>query len=186
MEISKARVFHDFMNGVVTGKDVSTAKKTYKEAKTFYSSIEHSIEDDRVMYEVYSYSAGDPTQVGNLNWGLTVMAPIYVNNECNMTRGHFHEDLDCAEFYFCLQGEGLLLFMDKEGTCFAEKMEVGSVHHIDGKYAHRLVNVGDIPLKVGACWPTTAGHDYKSIEEKPFTVRVFKENNEIVCKDTSE
>ena len=69
--------------------------------------------------------------------------------------------------------------MDESGECYAEKMSVGTVHHIDGRLAHRLVNTGDEQLHVGACWPTNAGHDYEKVEKMPFSVRIFKENGEI-------
>ena len=39
---------------------------------------------------VYSYSKGDNI-LGNLQWGLTVLKPVYSFDECNMTKGHFHE-----------------------------------------------------------------------------------------------
>lgn len=177
MDINAASVHQDFLNGVLQGNDVEVSKKQYKDAQTIYKSIDETLDKDTVMYEVYTYSKGDPKQEGNLNWGLTVMKPILVKKECNITRGHFHENLNCAEIYFCLHGEGLLLFMDENNHCFAEKMECGSVHHIDGKLAHRLVNTGDEELRVGACWPTTAGHDYARIENNPFKVRIYKEEN---------
>ena len=79
------------------------------------------------------------------------MKPVLVNGECNITRGHFHQALNCDEIYFCFQGEGLLLYMDENGKCWAEKMSAGSVHYIDGRLAHRLVNTGDGELHIGAC-----------------------------------
>lgn len=183
MKICSAKITHDYLNGVIEGEDVATSKKLYKDAKSFYKEVDPNLADDTVMYEVYSYSQGNPAQAGNLNWGLTVMKPVYVNGECNITRGHFHEDLDCAEIYFCLGGEGLLLLMDEEGNCHAEEMKVGTVHHIDGKLAHRLVNTGNEDLKVGACWPTTAGHDYARIEKDPFKVRIFKKDGQIIVEE---
>lgn len=183
MQIKQAKITHDYLDGVIEGKEVSTSKKLYKDAKTFYREEDPNLDEETVMYEVYSYSQGNPEQVGNLNWGLTVMKPVYVNGECNITRGHFHENLDCAEIYFCLGGTGLLLLMDENGNCYAEEMKVGTVHHIDGKLAHRLVNTGEEDLKVGACWPTTAGHDYARIEKSPFTVRVFKKDDKILVEE---
>lgn len=183
MKIVDAKVYQDYLNGVMKGDDVVVSKKLFKDAKHFYEDSDCTLDDETIMYEVYSYAQGDAKQNGNLNWGLTVMKPVYINNECNMTRGHFHEDLNCAEFYFCLRGEGLLLLMDENGNCHAEKMSVGSVHYIDGKLAHRLVNTTEEELRVGACWPTTSGHDYARIEKDPFTVRIFKENNEIIIKE---
>lgn len=186
MEIRRAKVFQDYLEGVLIGNEVSTNKKIYKDAKTFYASIDRNVQDDEIMYEVYVYTQGEPKQAGNLNWGLTVMKPVYVNQECNITRGHFHENLNCAEIYFCLHGTGLLLLMDDKGVCSAEEMSVGSVHHIDGKLAHRLVNTSDTELKVGACWPSDAGHDYQRIEEDPFKVRIYKIDGEIVVKEDSK
>lgn len=183
MEIEKAKIYHDYVEGIFHGDTVVTSKKTYKEVKSLYKKQDYQISDDTIMYEVYSYSEGDAQQIGNLNWGLTIMKPVYVNEECNMTRGHFHVNLDCAEFYFCLGGSGILLLMDEFGKCTAEEMKFGSVHHINGRLAHRLVNTGDCDLKVGACWPSNAGHDYKRIEELPFTVRIFKRDNQIVMEE---
>ena len=117
--------------------------------------------------------------LGNLNWGLTVLKPVYSHNECNMTKGHFHVNKDCAEIYFGIAGVGLLLLMDEEGHTWAEKVYEGSLHHIDGRIAHRLVNTGDEDLKVGACWPTSAGHDYHAIEKREFGYRVYKRNGQI-------
>ncbi len=183
MKVEKMSVIHDFYDGVLNGKEVISAKKLYRDAQGFYINIDETLDKDTIMYEVYSYSKGEPKQVGNLNWGLTVLKPVLVDGECNMTRGHFHEDLDCAEIYIGLGGEGLLLLMDETGQCHAQKVEKGSIHHIDSQLAHRLINTGDCDMKVGACWNTTAGHDYERIEKNPFTVRVFKENEQIVFKD---
>ena len=96
-----------------------------------------------------------------------------------MTKGHFHVNKDCAEIYFGIAGVGLLLLMDEEGHTWAEKVYEGSLHHIDGRIAHRLVNTGDEDLKVGACWPTSAGHDYHAIEKREFGYRVYKRNGQI-------
>lgn len=186
MEIKEPSILQDYLDGVLTGSDVQTSAKLFKDAKGFYENSDCELADDTVMYEVYSYSKGDPKQAGNLNWGLTVMKPVYVNHECNITRGHFHKDLNCAEMYFCLHGEGLLLLMDTAGNCHAEKMFTGSVHHIDGTLAHRLVNTGKEELRVGACWPTTAGHDYARIEREPFKVRIYKENDTIIVRERTK
>ena len=111
------------------------------------------------------------------------MQPVCVNGECNVTRGHFHENLDCDEIYCGMGGEGLLLLMDEDYHCHAEKVKCGSVHYIDGHLAHRLVNTGNSELKVQCMWPSNAGHDYKRVEEHPFTVRVFKENGELKVEE---
>ena len=78
--------------------------------------VDLSVSDDQVMYEVYTY------EHDGLCYGLTVMQPVCVNGECNVTRGHFHEDLDCDEIYCGMGGEGLLLLMDEDYHCHAEKV----------------------------------------------------------------
>lgn len=175
MEILEPSVIHHISQGVLEGKDVETYTKKYHEVSYLY---EKPREDDPVVYEVYSYSKGEDV-LGNLNWGLTVLKPVLSHDECNMTKGHFHENKDCVEFYFGIQGEGLLLLMDESGHTWAEKVFEGSLHHINGHVAHRLVNTGDVDLKVGACWPTSAGHDYAAIKEKEFGYRVKKVDDQI-------
>lgn len=175
MKVIEPSVIHHIQDGVLEGKDVESYTKRYHEVNCLYKKLR---EDDPIVYEVYSYSKGKDV-LGNLNWGLTVLKPVYSHDECNMTKGHFHEDKDCAEIYFGIAGEGLLLLMNENGETWAEKVYEGSLHHIDGTIAHRLVNIGDVDLKVGACWPTSAGHDYAAIEAKEFGYRIYKKNGQI-------
>lgn len=175
MEIVEPAVIHHIQNGVLEGEGVESYTKSYHEVKYLY---ENPREDNPVVYEVYSYFKGADV-LGNLCWGLTILKPVYSHGECNMTKGHFHSLKECAEIYFGIAGEGLLLLMDEHGYTWAEKVYEGSLHHIDGKIAHRLVNIGEDDLKVGACWPTSAGHDYAAIEKKEFGYRIFKRNKKI-------
>lgn len=163
--------------GIPEGASVVRSEKQYKDVRNLY---ENPREDNPIVYEVYTYTEGEESKLGNLNWGLTVMHPVYSNGECNMTKGHFHSNRDCAEFYFCTQGEGLLLLMDEEGNTWAEVMKPGSLHHIDGHVAHRCVNTGDTDLYIGACWPSASGHDYAAIDEREFGFRVKKVDGELV------
>lgn len=177
MKVIDARVMHHLSNGVPEGENVTKAVKQYRDVAYLY---ENPRDDNPVVYEVYTHDEG-PASPGNLFWGLTVMKPVDSHGECNMTRGHFHEDRSCTEYYFCLRGEGLLLLMDEEGTTWAERMREGSLHHIDGRLAHRCVNTSETEeLWVGACWPTVSGHDYASIERREFGYRVKRVNGEIV------
>ncbi len=178
MEIFDPKAIHDIEHGVIEGKDVICAKKYFHEVAYLYENA--NIEGDPVVYTVYSYTQQDEHVKGNLQWGLTILEPLYIHDECNMTKGHFHVDRDCAEFYFGIEGEGLLLLMDEDGHTYAQKVFKGSLHHIDGHVAHRLVNTGKVPLKVGACWPTTAGHDYEAIEQREFGYRIFKRQETLI------
>lgn len=181
MEIKEPRYMHNFYENIIKG-DVKHYEKYFNQVTGLYQNID-GINPDTKMYTVYSCENDDEKKLGNLYWGLTILEPVLVNGECNMTRGHFHANRDCAEYYFGTGGQGLLLFMDENGECFAEKVFKGSLHYINGKYAHRFINTCDVPCSLGACWPSAAGHDYKAIEERDFPYRVFKINGEIVIKD---
>lgn len=172
MKILEPKYKHDFFNGVITGENVIYYKKFYKDLKKIYEHIDENIPDDEVLYEVYTIESDKHSE---LLWGLTVIQPKQIQNEYNMTRGHFHLDKNQPEIYFGLSGEGLLLFMNELGECFAEKVSQNSVHYIKGKYAHRLINTGEEILKVGASWNRIAGHDYEAIENGIKFERIFKE-----------
>lgn len=181
MEIMEPKATHHFED-VIKGKNVACAVKHYHEVAYLY---ETKREDDPIVYEVYTYGEGNDKK-GNLNWGLTVLKPVLSNGECNMTKGHFHVWKEAAEYYLGVSGEGLLLLMDEEGHTWGEKVYEGSLHHVDGHYAHRLVNTGNVDLKVAACWPTSAGHDYEAIEKREFGYRIFKTENGIECRKRSK
>lgn len=179
MDILEPSVVHHLMSGAPEGENVTKAVKQYRDVANLY---ENPREDNPVVYEVYTHDVG-PDTPGNLYWGLTVMKPVDSNGECNMTRGHFHENLSCTEYYFCLRGEGLLLLMDETGHTWAERMYEGSLHHIDGRIAHRCVTTSDTEeLWVGACWPKDSGHDYARVEAHEFGYRVKRVNGELVCE----
>lgn len=181
MKIIEPQVIHRMYEGVIEGKKVKVYEKRFSQIKRIYENAE-GVDEDTLMYRVYSYEEVDAVVPGELFWGLTILEPVLVNGECNMTRGHFHQDRNCAEYYFCLGGEGVLLLMDEEGRCHAEKMFQGSLHHISGKMAHRLINTGDVPLKTGACWSPSAGHDYDAIDRHEFPYRIVRKDRIVQAK----
>jgi glucose-6-phosphate isomerase len=175
MKVIEPRLWHKIPEGVIEGAGVQYNKKYLKDVKNIYSSENiGKYDQETLVYEVYSYGEGDLLQQGNLYWGLTILQPVYIDGECNMTRGHFHEDRNCVEYYFGIEGEGLLLLMKEDGEMWAEKIMPGSLHYINGNLAHRIVNTGETILKVGACWPTNAGHDYTSTEKSKFPFKIYK------------
>jgi len=91
-----------------------------------------------------------------------------------MTKGHFHQKMDRAEFYWGIEGQGMLLLMDQDRNTWAEKMVPGSLHYIDGYIAHRTVNTGHMPLSFGACWPSDAAHYYQELIDKGFSARLLE------------
>ena len=125
---------------------------------------------DRLVYEVVSsFPVPDRTE-GGLFLGVTYIHPGKVGNEYFMTKGHFHRIRNRAEIYICMEGQGMLILMNEDRTqTWAERMEPGSVHYINGYTAHRTANTGSCILSFGACWPSDAGHDYDTISEYGFS-----------------
>lgn len=178
MKVIDRQIIHH-IDDVLKGQNVQKSTKYYHQVKDFYKDIDNSLKDDTKMYDVYSYTLEDESQVGHLYWGLTVLYPLCVHGECNMTRGHFHCNETCDEIYYGANGEGLLIFMNEKGETWAEKIYPGSLHYIKGALAHRLINTGDEVLKVVACWSTAAGHDYQRVDEHPFGYRIYKNGHQL-------
>ncbi|MGI6512245.1 MAG: glucose-6-phosphate isomerase family protein [Catenisphaera adipataccumulans] len=182
MEVKNSELTFDWLS-VPKGAHVIKSVKTYAQAKDFYLNEDRTIVDQTCMYEVYMVPAKPGS--GHLNCGITILYPLLVAGECNMTRGHFHQDLNCEEYYRCQSGQGLLMLMDEKGTCWCERMQSGSLHHIDGHWAHRVINTGSEPLRFEAYWPADSGHDYDRVKKHPFPVRVFKEHDIISFKSVT-
>lgn len=181
MYLTDPKLWFKIQDGVLDGEGVECTLKYLKDVSSLYKAdIAYAgYDSETVVYEVYSYGKGDESLKGNLFWGLTAMCPVYIDGECNMTRGHYHEDRNYAEYYLGVSGEELLLLMNDSGDMWAEKVEPGSLHYVDGRYAHRLVNTGDTVFEVGACWLTSAGHDYASVERSEFPYRVYRIDGKI-------
>jgi glucose-6-phosphate isomerase len=129
--------------------------------------------------EVYAVEFWRPVAEGvegGLFWGSSTIFPGLVGDEYFMTRGHFHVKRDRAEYYATITGTGLLLIMDEQRSTNVQEMLPGSTHYIPGHTAHRVINTGNVPLRFLACWPSDAGHDYATIDEQGFSVRVMRRN----------
>ncbi len=163
------------------GKGVQKTEKKYKDLKSLYRLEDTSIHPDTVLYEVVTLP--EEEKVGKLLWGVSIVHPIQIQGECNMTRGHYHANRDCQEYYWCMQGQGMLVLMDEKGDCRIEEVKSGSLHKIEGHVAHRLINTGSCDLMVVACWPAQSGHDYKSIENHNFPIRVFKRKDNVYVEE---
>lgn len=174
MIVKEPAVFFTKKMNELQGAIVKKTQKMGNDVQDLYQYSDGS-NDEKVAYTVYHYATGDSHEVGNLNYGLSVLEPLNFQGEYNMTRGHFHENKECAEFYWCIAGEGLLLLMDESGETWAEELYCGSVHRIEGDLGHRLVNTGETQLILGACWSPGAGYNYQRIEEQPFGFRIYKE-----------
>jgi glucose-6-phosphate isomerase len=127
---------------------------------------------DRVLYEMHITPV--PEAPGHLLHSVTVMYPGKVGDEYFMTSGHFHEDTEASEVYYCLAGQGMLLVQDRDSRCEAIAMEIGTAAYIPPGYAHRTANTGDEPFVFLAVWPSDAGHDYGTIKETGFAKLVVE------------
>jgi len=135
---------------------------------------------ETMAYTVQIYFPVPEGTAGALAFGNTTIYPGKVGNEYFMTKGHFHGQADRTEFYWCIQGKGMLILVDRERNTWAEEMFPGSLHYIGSNIAHRVANTGDTKLIFGASWPSDAGHDYEEIAKKGFSARLVEIDNKPV------
>lgn len=133
-----------------------------------------AMDKDIVAYRVSSLEPDAQGTKGGLYMGITYISPGKVGNEYFMTKGHFHLNPESTEYYWGVEGEGMLILMDEDRNVWAERMFPGSLHYIRAGVAHRVANVGDKTLVFAASWPSDAGHDYKTIAEKGFAKRLVE------------
>jgi glucose-6-phosphate isomerase len=160
------------------GKPVERVVRKIKDLKDIFYNKQavDEMDQQQTVYEVESYLPVPPGTTGGLFFGITFIHPGTVGDEFFMTKGHYHKMLDRAEFYWCIEGEGMLILMDKNRKTWVEKMRPGSLHYINGYTAHRTANTGKGILSFGACWPADAGHDYDTISQYGFSKILVDQN----------
>jgi len=163
-------------NGQLEGKSVINSVKYLKDLIDIFKDEQalSSSDGEKTIYQVQAITPVNKGVEGGLFYGTTVINPGKIGNEYYMTKGHSHQKTEKAEFYWGIQGEGLLLLMDKDRNSWAEKMFPGSLHYIHANIAHRTANTGNTPLIFGACWPSDAGHNYQEIIDKGFSARILE------------
>ncbi|MDF2537219.1 MAG: glucose-6-phosphate isomerase [Herbinix sp.] len=175
--------------GGIRGEKVSHGIKYLEQLQGVFEDREAfgAMDPKTLVYEVDSQAMVSEGTAGGLFFGTSYIHPGQVGNEYFMTKGHYHNRRESAEYYWGIEGSGLLLLMEESGSIRAEQVIPGSLHYIPGNTSHRLVNTGTTVLTVGACWPSDAGHDYKSIEENGFTARVVNVDGKpvVLCKEGS-
>jgi len=160
---------------------METYAKKAGQLKQCYASPMPIETEELLAYEVASQcTQKENPQIGSMQFGVTYLKPYTVNGEFSMTRGHFHLDTRYDEYYQGLSGQGFLLMWDGASEVFAEPIFPGSVHYINGKYAHRLINTSlTEELKVAAIWNVKSGHNYASIDESGFPIRCFLSDGKV-------
>jgi glucose-6-phosphate isomerase len=132
-------------------------------------------QEDVVLYEVYELER--PEMAGELLHGISIVHPGVVGEEYFMTKGHFHAELDTAEVYYCLNGQGMMVMETPEGEWAVEELRPGRVLYVPPRWAHRSVNTGqNEDLVTFFVYPGHAGHDYGTIEGQGFRKLVMEKN----------
>jgi glucose-6-phosphate isomerase len=127
-------------------------------------------DDDPLIYRVHLIPV--PETNAEIQCSTTVLEPGRIGDEYHMTKGHFHEIRDRSEVYVGLAGEGRLVMATEDGRHAVEPLGPGTVSYVPGGWAHRSVNVGDVPLVFFAAYVGDAGHDYGTIAERGLPVMV--------------
>lgn len=158
--------------------DVRETVKTLGQLENIFrdEGARRSMYQDTVVYRVQAWCPVPEGTEGAQFWGTTTIEPGQVDSEYFMTHGHFHHKRDRTEFYSTIDGEGVLILMDEARKTWMESMSPGSLHFIPPKVAHRVANSGKAPLRLVACWPSDAGHDYGAVRRLGFGARLLNVN----------
>jgi glucose-6-phosphate isomerase len=169
----------DIASWAFKGEGVTESRRVLGDLKGVFAdeAARAAMDQGQTVYEVQMHAAVPEGTPCGLFLGVSCLRPGDVAGEYFMTKGHFHARRETAEYYWGVAGEGALILMDENGECRWERVFPGSVHYIPGNVAHRLANTGTETLRVGACWPSDAGHDYATIAASGFTKRLFKGAN---------
>jgi glucose-6-phosphate isomerase, archaeal len=176
----------DWSTGSLVGPNVRESVKTLGQMRGLFRN-QHDFERldlNAIIYRVQWLSPVPEGTEGGLFWGTTVIEPGRVGDEYFMTHGHFHARRERAEYYGCIEGRGMLILMDTARRTWGEWMAPGSIHYVPGNVAHRVANAGQTQLKMTACWPSDAGHDYAAIRQQGFGARLLARNGEAVLVPT--
>lgn len=165
-----------FVQSNLIGDQVDSVQRTIGDLKGIFADEEafNKLPRDEPAYSVSSFLPIKDGTPGGLYFGITNLYPGKVGDEYFMTKGHFHQQIDRAEYYWGLKGEGMLILMNDAREVWAERMFPGSLHYIAGGIAHRVANTGSEILSFAACWPSDAGHNYKEIADNGFAARLVE------------
>jgi len=170
----------DWTRGAIAGDALIESCKTLRDLAAIFHDRAASAGMDpaREVYRVRSWMPVTSGTEGGLFWGVTVLQPGKVGDEYFMTHGHFHANRTRAEYYTTVSGSGVLIRMDAERRTWGEAMAPGSLHYISGQHAHRVANIGEVPLVFWACWGSDAGYDYGTIAQQGFGARLVERDGQ--------
>ena len=92
----------DFMTGIFTPfVDLSERRMSHLQEMYYDQPVVQEIiaSDNRIIYEIRYHPF--ITACSDMGLGVTRLFPGKVGDEYHMTKGHFHEQVDQPEIYFC-------------------------------------------------------------------------------------
>ena len=166
----------DPISGTLRGADVKESRRTLAGLAGYFldEAARSAMDQERLAYRVQAWEPRPEGEPGAVCCATTFLEPGIVGDEYFLTRGHFHHGEDRPELEVVVAGQGLLVLMDRARRTWSEPMAPGSVHHVAPGIAHRVVNIGEAPLVFVSYWASETGHDYRTIAEEGFGVRVFR------------
>jgi glucose-6-phosphate isomerase len=166
----------DPFTGVLTGPGVIESRRTIGGLAGYFrdEAARAAMDQSVLAYRVLAYEPRPEGVPGAVCCATTFLEPGLVGDEYFLTRGHFHQHEDRPELEVTVAGEGVLILMTEDRVTWAEPMLPGSVHHVAPRTAHRVANIGTVPLVFVSYWPSETGHDYQTILDHGFAARMRK------------
>jgi glucose-6-phosphate isomerase len=129
------------------------------------------------------FMAEIPNDKGFLMVNINAVFQGKVGNEYFMTKGHIHDDPEHApEVYITLQGNGKLVLQNKDGDFHVSEMQPHKINYIPAPWAHRCVNVGNVPLIYIGVFPSDTERDY-SFDSHTFKKIVVDQAGKVAFAD---
>jgi glucose-6-phosphate isomerase len=166
-------IFTDLASGLLRGENVVESRRTVGDLAGYWGDESAAAaKAGELLYVTQTWFPIEDGTEGAVLWGNTTLYPGRVGDEHFMTRGHWHVKRDRGELVVTVSGRGALVLMDEDRKAWTEELTPGSTHWIDGRLAHRTVNIGDEPLVFLCAWPADCGHEYDAILRDGFSLRI--------------
>lgn len=146
---------------VTDGIDLNTIsedkwiKRYYNDMRDLYCNCHYF--ENPLIYEYCNIT--EQKQPEELLYGITKIYPGKIVKEYFMTKGHFHQT-PVSEVYYCIEGTGLILQQDREHNHTLTRLTKGELVYCQNNFAHRAINIGNVPLVLLCVTRADAGHDY--------------------------
>ena len=116
LKITKTEVALDLKSYKMTGEPVINQVRKLKDIEGIFPDEEacRNMDTKQLVYTVQAWLPVKEGKTGGLFFGVSTIYPGKVGNEYFMTKGHFHSVGDRAEFYWGVQGKGMLILMDRD------------------------------------------------------------------------